>query len=257
MPWPLSHQRTEVLEAHPEWAGFVGVDNIDAIFERVKKIVVPGRSFTIIRTDSDVLRNPPRVDQGATLYMGKAYREPLECKKDDSHGWISANMGPRLLGGFGMGYGWVFEDMTTRPMTGKEVRERVYTDRIIGGKNYGPDKFDWSHVTIHGGVEGYRQGQDRITIIRENENGYREMIDVVPCDIAWQQRYERDALTLDQAVERLQESKASVDEFHPCHGISDADAFTAIAVLERMTMNLRKWQEPLAKHEAFPVVKEM
>jgi hypothetical protein len=256
-PWPLPHQSTDRLTNSIDWAGFVGVDNIDGIFERVKKIVVPGRSFTIIRTDSVEQWTSPRVDQGATLYMGPAYREPLECKKGEHLAATSVNMGPRVLAGFGMHADSVYDHEAdgAHVMTGKEVRDRVYTDRIIGGKNYGPDRFDWCHVTINGGIDGYRPGHDRITIIRQNEHGYQEMIDVIPADIAWQQRYERDAITADQIAGLLE--RDDHDEYSPADGITRDEATAAAAVVRRVAVGLRTWREPLTKHEVFPVVKEM
>jgi hypothetical protein len=246
--WPLPHQQPERLKSEVEWSGYVGVDNIEGITERVKAIVVPGRTFVIVRTDS----GPPRVEAGSTLYINpEAMRKPIGCHMGEHGGGMSVNMAPGIRG-FGVSYDSTYvHGEGSHPMTGQEVRDRANAERR--------ERFNWSHFEIHGGLDGPRRGLDLITIRSCNRDWYEEMIQVIPADIPWQLRHERDALTLDAAAELLDDTARgeTPDVYHPSHGIEREQAEITRHVMSTMAANLRKWREPLTKDEQFPVFEGM
>lgn len=68
----------------------------------------------------------------------------------------------------------------------------------------------------------------------------------------------RIAIAADQIADALVEVMADVvDDYHPAAGIRGEDAAIAVDAVRAVAANLRKWREPLAKYEAFPVVENL
>lgn len=232
----LAHMRPDALERATTWRGFVGSDTLPGLTVRIRRIVVPGRSFVLSETTSK--SRPARVEQGMCLFVG-GFRDPIEEFCGEFGAGVSVTMGPQI-GGFGLscdrnvdvGLSSGDPNARSRPLTSVEVHAALTREEF-------PPQFDWTWVEITGGLqEGRCLPADRISIVRRNKHGYRVVVDVVAADLAWQQRYERDALTADLIAKSL---KAAGDE-------RSAAAVAAVAA------RIRTDCEPLSEQEVYPVV---
>lgn len=226
----LPHMRVEQLAGAREWRGFVGVDNVHAIAERFTRIVVPGRTFVIVRRSEGALR-PSRVEHGASLYTGPALRPPVEVAVNVYGAGVSVNMGPRIGAGFSVSVcaGYHAGLDTEELLTAEQVRDAVHA----GGRLRA--RFDWSWLEISGGVDGYSRDADRISMLSCNEHGHRELVEVIAADASWETRVDRDALAAEQIAAALE---------------ADGNAAAAAAV-RAVGARVLADREPLSVHEQF------